>query len=386
MKDEKKTVKNILLFGECGSGKTFFLKYLCSEFSRFCLESETETYIPIYIPLVEMSEKGFATIQDFIEEDTGFTKFKEVLKTLFEKKIKIIFLLDGLDEVLINRKEIFDNLTNFMENNTNWARFLISTRVNGISNEEIKYFESKIDFTLLKMQPLSIESILKYLGYLSEKGFYRDTEISVFQSLLEDNKTMSQLLSNPHLLHVFLTISKTDTMNKSEEKLFYDILHVSTQNLLFDYSFSKIKTMTYEKSEEHIGILEEVSKSKDYYKLLKEISLSVKAGGNKAVFDEKDIDEFYEVIEEANKPAQKVYQNFKLLLKANLVNVIQIYDVENDQFTFLRSCLCEFLTMDEVVDKSEEKKNDNGNDDKNSKNISNGTVQNGKKKKNCIIL
>jgi predicted NACHT family NTPase len=124
-----------------------------------------------------MSEKGIINLEEYILEDKNISNYQEVIKQLIEKDIPILYLLDGLDEIIIERDEIFKNILLFKEKKSK-NKIIISTRQNGITNKEIQLLEEKYSFSLASVQSLTLENLTNYFIYLNEINFFRETEVN----------------------------------------------------------------------------------------------------------------------------------------------------------------------------------------------------------------
>jgi hypothetical protein len=192
---------------------------------------------------------------------------------------------------------------------------------------------------------------------------------------------LKEFLTSPLLFNIFLTITKTEHINDSEEQILNTLYSKGINYLMFTYSYNKIKNLTYDKCEEHLSILEEVSKNNNIYlKILKGICFSLKAE-KKLIFNEKDLDNYLDAIE--NKPDKKYFEHFKILLKSNLLNIIFIYN-ENYDFKFIKNSLLEYILSSKLDNDTTEKNNDNKNENDNKNN--NDKNNKNKKKGGCNIL
>jgi len=125
--DALNSISKYIVLGKPGAGKTTFLKHICLETLSGKIGSPA---LPIFISLKSHSDSDLSLIQSIMKQFSicEMEDFEEFVKHLM-KKGKLLFLLDGLDEVNAHRskkviKEINDLSKTYRKN-----RFIISCRI-----------------------------------------------------------------------------------------------------------------------------------------------------------------------------------------------------------------------------------------------------------------
>ncbi len=196
--------QSLLIKGHAGTGKTTLIKHLSYRLMKGDCVEGLEGYIPILIFLKELNTFLITNNNNSFNADDLLTHYfsqqENVLdiKTIndFLKSQKALFLLDGLDEVYEEYRDVvvtvFNNKlckhvqdeskTRFKEKN----KIAISSRPHGLHSEAINVFGSKIS-TVLPLNMDQIECFIKkWFNYIN-----RETNTDIF---LEGNVTAKGLI------------------------------------------------------------------------------------------------------------------------------------------------------------------------------------------------
>lgn len=182
--------QKLIIFGSPGAGKTTFLKYIA-----VCLnKSELITgCVPIFISLKDFQDHyGDTCLKDYV---FSFFEKSNVLKTEADKLLlhsKVIFLLDGLDEVSeAHFSEVIKQIKELSQDFGN-NRFIITCR---LAAHEYK-FENFIEAEVCDFTDEQIDSFVKnWFG--AQKNPNRANR---FLDRISNEQKIKELASNPLLL------------------------------------------------------------------------------------------------------------------------------------------------------------------------------------------
>lgn len=182
----------IIIQGTGGIGKSTLLKHL------FINELEKEELIPVFIELKDIN----VIDDDYDIIDIIFEKLNNLGSTIKKDYIEyalssgcFLFLFDGYDEILSNKKdEFFKKLDKFCDKYTD-NYFIISSR----PYSEFVEFQR---FTVLKALPLSKEQSIEMVSKINYEQTIKERFIeSLENNLYDDYKSFA---SNPLLLNIML--------------------------------------------------------------------------------------------------------------------------------------------------------------------------------------
>lgn len=182
----------IIIQGTGGIGKSTFLKHL------FLNEISKRDLIPVFIELKELNTiDGAYDISKFIFQrldDLGSTLDREYM-TYALKSGCFLFLLDGCDEILTARKDIFFREFDRFCDRYSKNYFILSSR----PYSDFVEFQR---FTVFELQPFSKQQALS----LIQKIEYDEEVKQRFLTALDDHlfETHKSFASNPLLLNIML--------------------------------------------------------------------------------------------------------------------------------------------------------------------------------------
>lgn len=185
--------RHILVTGDTGSGKTYFLQNIA------CTLTES---VPIYIDLARANGNSFI-LKEILREYCGHTEFNdtesiltakllELLNTRANECAKYVILLDGIDEIPPCTPS---NLNTELEQLCNLAGAQLVIAVSNKSFIKDNYsFGGLKDFSVYSIQPLPDLSVQKLLE-----------EKSIYYACL--NNVIKSELRKPQFLNIFLKLS-----------------------------------------------------------------------------------------------------------------------------------------------------------------------------------
>ena len=184
----------MIVKGEPASGKTTFVKKVCSEWSTLhkCCEEpvcseikdvlgEYDLLIPIILRLVKHRASLEDTIRDQIELDE---KKMLILKWMLKKTERIVLVFDGLDEYNINRSS---DITNLMKGKT-FKHVIITSRAEAANKtQEWK----QVTYKEAELKGFSDENIKLYV----EKFFKtsKEQEVSLIAHIFKKDSNLLEL-------------------------------------------------------------------------------------------------------------------------------------------------------------------------------------------------
>jgi predicted NACHT family NTPase len=133
-----KNVRRLLIRGPAGCGKTTLLQWLiwkCDPFGTETKASNSLPYFPIYIPLrkLEQFTKKKLNLNDVLQKTLPEDFLKQHmplnwLDSLVERKIEVLILIDGLDEVPEVKRPAIWNLVHQISTKYKTLRVLLTSR------------------------------------------------------------------------------------------------------------------------------------------------------------------------------------------------------------------------------------------------------------------
>ena len=224
--DETGKPVRVIVKGEPASGKTTFVKKVCSEWSTLhkrceepvCSEikdvlGEYDLLIPIILRLVKHGASLEDTIKDQIELDE---KKMLILKWMLKKTERTVLVFDGLDEYNINRSS---DITSVMKGNT-FKHVIITSRAEAANKtQEWK----QIIYKEAELKGFSDEHIKLYV----EKFFKtsKEQEISLITHIFKKDSNLLELARNPGSLCMICILHNDGT----------EIHHMTREQLYEEY-------------------------------------------------------------------------------------------------------------------------------------------------------
>jgi NACHT domain len=325
--------KKLIILGRPGSGKTTFLKNLIIQ----CINGDFQShFIPVFITLKAFAEdKGQPSLLEYVHQLIPVVE-KQDFKSLLNKG-RILFLLDGLDEVRVTDLSRvladIEKISDLYFQN----QFLITCRISALKHNLNLFKEVEID-----------DFDKEQISAFAEKWFRRINNENTANSFLErlkSNPQIKELAKTPELLALLCLIFERpgdfpdkrsllyrqtikvliqkDVIDRNNE-IFYKKLSLNQKEKLF----RNIAYLTFEK-ENHlfdVDCLENIVKK----------FLSVEVSGFDP--DRLDINHFMSIVEAHNglviSRAHEVY-SFSHLTFHEYFTAREI--VENDREVFLIS-------------------------------------------------
>lgn len=186
-------ISNFLIVqGTGGIGKSTFMKHL------FINELEKKDLIPIFIELKDLNDiDDKYNINDFIFNKL-YNLGSEINKEYLEYALKsgcFLFLLDGYDEILSDKKNVFlKKITDFCDRYSN-NYFIISSR----PYSEFIEFQR---FTIVTLRPFSKKQALSLVSKIDfDENIKKQFRKSLEESLYDNHQSFA---SNPLLLNIML--------------------------------------------------------------------------------------------------------------------------------------------------------------------------------------
>ena len=217
----------LIILGNPGTGKTFFLKYLSLELAKKIINNiEMNNRLPILVPIFAFADKKAKnhtiSLIDFIIE-YYIDQFKQVGNVNFDfnsmiqlpmKKGSLIFFLDGLDEIQLpeDRKKVFVNLIEFINDNNRLGNKIVITSRFVIYNEITKYFGeiknlSKCSITNFDEEQIE-EFVHKWSNMIAKtEGSSENFNVRRFLKNINSNEKLKEVSSNPLLLTIMASMN-----------------------------------------------------------------------------------------------------------------------------------------------------------------------------------
>jgi hypothetical protein len=218
------TSQSLIILGESGAGKTTALLELASQSIQLA-EKDLDKKIPVVFNLLTWTPNK--KIQAWILDEFYYRyKIPPYIGKYWVENNKLMFLLDGLDEVKEEyRNKCVQEINNFL------ADQIISIAICCRKNE-YGMLEKKVDLQGgILLQPLSSEQTRKYLQRAGHKF------IAIFNSFNKDAQTdFRDFLNTPLMISIFLLAYK----NASIQEIIMLVKSKDKRKQLFDFYINQM--------------------------------------------------------------------------------------------------------------------------------------------------
>ncbi len=199
---------HLVIQASAGYGKSTFLRHL------FLTSLETCNFIPVLLDLRKITEEN-QSLLDFIHSKMYSYGFNQDLNFLMRglELGHFLFLLDGFDEINLNRRKKISEEIVFLASKFNKSPIIVTSRPDDI-------FSSWDNFEVLKLSPLTRDTAIELVKKTPEEDglkskFIKDLETSLFDS-------HDTFLRNPLLLSIMVVTYNKSANVPAKISLFYD--------------------------------------------------------------------------------------------------------------------------------------------------------------------
>ena len=228
----------VIIQGTGGIGKSTLLKHLLIN------ELEKKDLIPIFIELkdINSTEKDYTILDIILDKlnNLGSTINAEYIEYALESGC-FLFLLDGYDEILTSKKEIFFKKFEAFCDKYSENYYIISSR----PNSEFVEFQR---FTVLTSMPLSKEQAIEMITKIKYEESIKEKFITELDQDLYARHT--SFASNPLLLNIMLLTFENYADIPEKLHLFYsnafETLYLKHDATKAGYKREMLSTLTYD--------------------------------------------------------------------------------------------------------------------------------------------
>ncbi|HII01205.1 TPA: NACHT domain-containing protein, partial [Methanosarcinaceae archaeon] len=213
--------KNLIIYGEAGSGKTITLKWLATSYARSCLEKR-ERFVPIYVALDSYIKASFYDYVRTKAEKNGMSEpcFKKLLEG------KALLLFDGFD--LLTPSDNFDpfeEISDFISEYED-CRYVIASRPGNFAS-------IKSTFGAFKLEKLTDENIREFI----EKHIEDEEQAKNLTTRTLKEARSKPFIRNPLMLYLWLKIAtaKKGTAKKGVPSSRAEIYRIFISELFGDW-------------------------------------------------------------------------------------------------------------------------------------------------------
>jgi len=292
--------KRVVIRGNGGTGKTFFLKHLWNN-----IFSDPRGAIPVYIELRKFNDFHTLDLDAFIKYT--LTSGKEMDHGVYESLLKsgsLILMFDGFDEVIRERRREVEKQLLSLEEKCPKCPFVVSSRANAM-------FEGWINFHIYDVAGFDLDQVKKLVNRSTVGKKTKDAFLTVLdEEFYKEHRTFLEI----PLLALMMLITFRDTANiPANLDAFYSaVFHTLYQNhdamkeslvrpkaleiVTMQRFFAAFCFLTYLKEKYEFSgseILEEIQNSKNFLNKNTQFNTDVKAS-NQQILD--DIEEAVNLI------------------------------------------------------------------------------------------
>lgn len=199
--------KNITIIGSAGSGKTTLLKHI------FLSTIQSHNRIPILVELRNLNEYE-GNFEKLITDKVLKSKVKAndiTFKRTLESG-KFLFLLDGYDEIFLNKKQQINRQIELFVDSYSHNRFLITTRPGSGIEEFPRFYDFRVN-------SLKDEDVEGFISKIVNAGARKDRIIRIIKDPENDN--YFEYLRNPLLLSMFILAFESHPEIPQRKSAFY---------------------------------------------------------------------------------------------------------------------------------------------------------------------
>ncbi|WP_456341414.1 NACHT domain-containing protein [Tolypothrix campylonemoides] len=202
--------RSLLILGEPGSGKTTTLLELARDLLQEA-EIDATQPIPVVFNLSAWINEKIAIADWLVRElNTKYQVSKEIGKTWIKNQ-QLLLLLDGLDEVLADRRDVCVEAINTFSREYGETEIVVCSRI-----KDYEALSNRFRFQgAVFIQPLTLEQIRQYLQNAG-------SELGAVQTALQGDTTIQELAKSPLLLSImtlaYQGMSMTDLPGMSLEE------------------------------------------------------------------------------------------------------------------------------------------------------------------------
>ncbi|MBD2295236.1 pentapeptide repeat-containing protein [Anabaena sphaerica FACHB-251] len=347
--DSDKQQKVLFIQGEAGRGKSVFSRMFADRVRRELHPSFTPILIRLRDlrvlgdNLTETLKKHLETV-DFVQSDSGW---------LTDKNTQFLFLLDGFDELLLERREsreaqeVLQQVESFQNNSHH--RFLVTGRPLALQNIERLITQTKC-LTRVELQPMDDEIRETWLNKWEAK--FGNQETTEFKEFLEScpEEIQETLAREPLLLYLLARMHREKHFNA---QMFAGAEGIKAKIRIYDESIKWVLEKQRQDENLRLAGLE----SEDLREFLTEVALCVVQSGNESANIKmleariKDNQPIANLLQQARKeiPYEKLTEQKTL---NNLVTAFYIKPAsgkEGGSMEFVHKSFGEFLFAERLV-------------------------------------
>ncbi len=193
--------KVLLLLGEAGSGKSTFNRHLTRMLWDEYKQSPASP-IPIFIALAEHTPSSADLIESYLLEQ----EFSPEAITVLRKEKRLVFILDGFDEIKDRAQEFYtQNKLDYWKN----AQVIISSRPEYLGKSYRSQFQKRGQTSALQeywLSPISDDWIAAYIQKYSQHIQRTGWDLTRYQNTLNNLPTLKEAIRRPFLLRMALDL------------------------------------------------------------------------------------------------------------------------------------------------------------------------------------
>lgn len=233
--------QNIVINGNGGAGKTFFMRHLW-----LTVFANPKELMPVFIELRNLNELSKYDLKTFIRVSIVDKGLNEDVFDYFCKRGRFCFILDGFDEVAENARETLQSQILKMASTFDRCVFVLSSRPD-------KRFSGWQSFDVYQSEPFNLNQV----NELVDKVPFHEKSKRVFKKKLDDQffEENRSFLSNP-LLVIMMLMTFTENMEIPKSM---NIFYEQAFNTLFVWhdatkGYARAKAMDIDQFKKSFGV------------------------------------------------------------------------------------------------------------------------------------